>query len=133
MSPKKHPTRVTDRGAGRARLRVAGKYLEAAELIALDSDPYAINVCIGIAVLSGIAAGDAICIAATGSRYSGQDHAAAAAVLEQVDSDMGARLRRLIALKPGSHYGDKLLSAKDRTTALRDAAALVEGAAHRLT
>ncbi|WP_121253692.1 hypothetical protein [Nocardioides ferulae] len=112
---------------------MARKYLEAAELIALDSDPYAANVCVGIAVLSGIAAGDAICIAATGSRYSGQDHAAAAAVLEQVDSEMGGRLRRLVALKPGSHYGDRLLSAKDQTTALRDAGALVEGAASRLS
>jgi hypothetical protein len=132
VSPRKHPTRAADRGVGTARLRVAEKYLEAADLIALDSDPFAINVCVGIAVLSGIAAGDAICIAGTGSRYSGQDHAAAAAVLEHVDSDLGARLRRLVALKPGSHYGDKLLSDKDRTTALRDAAALVEGAARRL-
>lgn len=84
-------------------------------------------------MLSGIAAGDAICIAATGSRYSGQDHNGAAAVLEQVDSDLGGRLRRLVALKPGSHYGDKLLSAKDQASALRDAAALVGGAALRLT
>ena len=133
MSPKKHLTRVADRGVAKARLRVSSKYLEAAELIALDSDPYAVNVCVGIAVLSGVAAGDAICIAATGSRYSGPDHTGAAAVLEQVDSDLGARLRRLVALKPGSHYGDKLLGARDRTTALRDAAALVEDAARRLT
>lgn len=133
MSPKRHPIRPADRAAGQARRRVAAKYLEAAELIALDADPYAINVCVGIAVLSGIAAGDAICIAATGARYSGQDHAAAAAVLEQVDGGMGVRLRRLVALKPGSHYGAKLLSAKDRTTALRDAAALVEDANIRLT
>lgn len=88
MSPKKHPTRAADRTVSKARLRVARKYLDAAELTALDSDPYAVNVCVGIAVLSGIAAGDAICIAATGSRYSGQDHAAAAAVLEQVDTDI---------------------------------------------
>lgn len=50
-----------------------------------------------------------------------------------MDSEMGGRLRRPVALKPGSHYGDELLSTKDRVTALRDAAALVEGAASRLS
>ena len=34
------------------------------------------NVCVGLAVLAGIAAGDAICLSATGERYAGTDHPA---------------------------------------------------------
>ena len=132
MSPKKLPTRLADKATAKARLRVSAKYLEAAQLMAIDDDPYAINVCVGTAVLAGIAAGDAICIASMGERYSGQDHAAAAELLERVDAAMGKRLRRLVALKPGSHYGDKLLSARARGTALADAEALMGNAHQRL-
>ncbi|AWB93414.1 hypothetical protein [Aeromicrobium chenweiae] len=57
------------------------KYLEVAELVASE-DGAAINVCVGTAVLAGIAAADAICAAALGEDYSGTDHAAAASLLE---------------------------------------------------
>lgn len=67
-----------------ARARVAAKYLEVAELVATEEQGEAINVCIGLCVLGGIAAGDAICLIATGERYSGLDHAAAADLLERV-------------------------------------------------
>ena len=86
---------------------------------------------IGLAVLAGIAAGDAICIAATGERYAGQDHAAAAELLERVDAAAGKRLRQLVGLKPGSHYGEDLLAEADRKTALRRADALVKEARTR--
>jgi len=60
LSPKKHPTRAAERSTATARLKVARKYLEAAELFALDADPYATNVAVGVAVLAGLAASDAI-------------------------------------------------------------------------
>lgn len=130
MSPKQHRTQPGDQIAARSRRLVAEKYLEIAELIATE-DGAAINVCVGNAVLAGIAAGDAICTAARGERYSGPDHAAAAAFLGQVDRELGKRLRTLATLKASSHYGDRLLSTADRDQALRQAAALVAAARER--
>jgi len=115
----------------RSRRQIAQKYLEVADVVAVE-DGAAINVAVGLAVLAGIAAGDAICISATGERYSGSDHSAAAELLSRVDAKLGKRLRQLIDLKPGSHYGDRLLSAQDRSIALRAAAALVAAALERV-
>jgi len=130
MSPKKLITRRADPGQAKARRRIAEKYLEVADLVA-DEDGAAVNVCVGLTVLAAIAAGDAICIMATGERYAGHDHIAAAELLERVDAALGRRLRQLVGLKPGSHYGDSLLSVEDRKTALRSARVLVQAAAAR--
>ncbi len=130
MTPKKLPTRTADRAQGRARLAVAQKYLQVAELVA-DEDGAAINVCVGLAVLAGIAAGDALCIAGTSTRYSGKDHDAAADLLAGVDPALGKRLRQLVELKTGSHYGESLLGSSERRAALRAASTLVEAATTR--
>ena len=132
MTPKKLTTRRADPGQAWARRVIAAKYLEVAEVIASE-DGAAVNVCVGLAVLAGIAAGDAICIAAIGERSAGQDHAAAAELLERVDPSSGKRLRQLVGLKPASHYGEELLSETDRKTALRCAASLVQEARSRTT
>ena len=124
MSPKKLQTRRTQAGEGRGRRQVAEKYLEVAMLIDSE-DGAAINVCVGVAVLAGIAAGDAICAAALGERYSGQDHDAAADLLGRVDPTFGKLLGDLVSLKATSHYGSGLLSATQRKTALRCATSLV--------
>ncbi len=129
MSPKKLPARAADLAYATGRRRVAEQYLEAAEL--LEAEDGLINVCVGLCVLAGIAAGDAINAAATGTRYSGQDHLAAADMLKRVDADAGSRLRALVRLKPAAHYGSALLGAGERTTALRNAAHLVADAARR--
>lgn len=130
MNPKKLPVRSGDKGQARSRRRIAAKYLEVAELVAAE-DGAAINVCVGLAVLAGIAAGDAICLAATGERYSGADHPAAAELLGRVNAKDGSHLFKLVALKPASHYGHALLAAPDRDAALDAARALVEAAALR--
>lgn len=130
MSPKKIPVRRAGRAEGMGRRRVAEKYLEVAELIASE-DGTAVNVAVGLAVLAGIAAGDAICITATGERYSGTDHAAAADLLARVDRLLGGELADLVALEPGSHYGDALLKPEQRTRALRAARTLVDEARAR--
>jgi len=83
-----------------------------------------------VAVLAGIAAGDAICSSASGERYSGEDHVAAAMLLGRSDEAAGRHLRKLISFKPDSHYGDHLLTT-DRTAALRAARALVHNARDR--
>lgn len=130
MSPKKLSTRKGTRAEAAGRRRVAEKYLEVASIAATE-DGTAVNVAIGIAVLAGIAAGDAICLAATGERYSGTDHGAAAELLSRIDPARGAELADLVALKPGSHYGQALLTARDRTRALRAAQRLVADARDR--
>lgn len=124
MSPKKVETRLTQPGEGRGRRQVAEKYLEVANLIDSE-DGTAINVCVGVAVLSGIAAADAISAAALGERSTGQDHADAAEVLGRVDPKLAKQLRDIITLKSASHYGFGLLSPAQRKTALRCATALV--------
>ena len=124
MSPKKLQTKRTKPAEGRGRRLVAEKYLEVADLIDSE-DGTALNVCVGIAVLAGIAASDAICAAALGERYSGEDHDAAAELLSRVDPKLGKALHDLVALKGESHYGAALLTAEDRKKALRCASTLV--------
>lgn len=131
MNPRRLTTRPGEPGSARGRRIVAQKYLEVAELVA-DEDGATINVAVGLAVLAGIAAADAICIAAVGQRSAGADHAAAAELLERVDRTLGRRLRSLVALKPASHYGEQLLSTAERTSALRSARVLVGAAAVRV-
>jgi hypothetical protein len=130
MSPSKLTTRPADRAWARGRARVAEKYLEVAGVVD-DEDGAAINVCVGLAVLAGIAAGDAVCAAALGERYSGSDHAAAATLLKRVDADLASKLKTLVDLKPGAHYGTSLLSDRQRKSALRAAAELVDAAISR--
>jgi hypothetical protein len=130
VTPKKLTTTSGSLGAARNRRLVAEKYLEVAELAAVE-DGAAVNVAVGVAVLAGIAAGDAICTAAIGEFYSGQDHAAAADLLGRVDGALGKRLHELADLKPAAHYGSRLLTVKDRTRALRHAEALVAEARAR--
>lgn len=127
MSPKKLPLKPGNRSDARSRRVVAEKYFEVAELIDQE-DGAMINVCVGLCVLACIAGSDAVTMSANGMRYSGTDHGAAADYLEGVDREAGRRLRRLVALKPPSHYGGKLLAAADRRSALRDARELVEAA-----
>ena len=99
----------------------------------IDSeDGAAINVCVGVAVLAGIAAGDAICAAALGERYSGQDHEGAADLLGRVEPKFAKSLRDLVMLKGTSHYGSGLLSTAQRKTAVQCATALVAEARLRL-
>lgn len=115
----------------RNRRIIAARYLEVADLAATEEGPGANNVVVGVAVLAGIAASDAICVAATGSRYAGEDHAEAARVLARTDKKLGAELSKLIRLKPGAHYGSTFISDSDRIRALRAAATLVDAATSR--
>lgn len=82
-------------------------------------------MCVGVAVLAGIAAADAVCAAALGERYSGPDHETAADLLGRVDAKLGKQLRDLVTLKTTSHHGFGLLSPEQRKAALRCAKALV--------
>ena len=124
-------TTAGGRAEGRARRQVAAKYLEAAELAASERGGAVNNVVVGIAVLAGIAASDAVCLFALGVRYSGTDHAEAVTLLRQVDAELANELSKLIRLKPASHYGHSFISEADRTTSLRTARKLVSAAQTR--
>lgn len=110
---------------------IAQKYLEVAELASTEEGPAANNAVVGVAVLAGIAASDAICLSATGSRYAGEDHSEAARLLGGVDRKLGLELQKLVRLKPGSHYGSKFIGAEESKRALRAASTLVVAATER--
>lgn len=88
------------RADARTRLKTARMYLTAAEL-------------------AGIAAADAICAHASGERYRGPDHRAAADHLERVTGDAG-------------HYGVSNVTRTNATKALRRATRLVDAATTRV-
>lgn len=115
------------RADARARLKTARMYLTAAELIVDERADEAATVATGNAVLAGIAAADAICADASGERYRGPDHRAAADHLERVTGDkgLGRTLRELVDLKDAGHYGVSNVSRTNAKKALRRASWLV--------
>lgn len=127
------PARTSPGGRGEARNRrlIAQRYLEVAELATAEQGAATNNVVVGVAALAGIAAGDAICLAATGRRYAGTNHAEAADVLGQTDRALGNELAKLARLKPAAHYGNQFIGDSARTQALRAARRLVAAAVGR--
>jgi len=117
-----------DAGEARRRREVAEKYLEAGELMAEEPEAAAGNVVVGIAVLAGIAAGDAICCVRLGERYRGTDHSEAVRLLARTDRDLSDELAKLVRLKPTSHYGFSFVTEDNRRQALRAASKLVRRA-----
>jgi hypothetical protein len=107
---------------------VAEKYLEAAELMAEEPEAAAGHVVVSVAVLAGIAAGDAICCASLRERYRGTDHFEAVRLLARTDRDLSDELAKLIRLKPTSHYGSSFVTADNRRQAMRAASKLVRRA-----
>ena len=96
-------------------------YLIAAELMVDEATDEAATVATGNAVLAGIAAADALCGYASGERYRGPDHRAAADYLERVtgDESLGLTLRELVDLKDAGHYGVGNVSRTNATTSRR--------------
>jgi hypothetical protein len=120
------------------RLRQAERYLEVAEAVLADetADETAerATVATGNAVLAAIAAADAICCAAAGSRYRGSDHRQAAAHLEQVTGDkkLASLLRDVVDLKDAGHYGLSNIGSSRAKSVLRKADQLVGAARDRV-
>jgi hypothetical protein len=133
VSPR-HTGRTEICGVEQARTRLgqARAFLEVAELVGTDQDePATPNVAAALAVLAGIAAGDAACCAAVGRRSRGQDHMQALTLLAQVAPDgqaMSRDLERLLAVKDDAHYGLLHVSGQRAAAALRQARRLVDAA-----
>ena len=128
--------RVEDCGAeqARTRLRQAEAYLDVAGSVLAEGAPEATTVAAGNAVLAAIAAADAICCAAAGSRYRGSDHRGAADHLEAVTGDkkLGTLLREVVDLKDASHYGLAGVAAARAKSVVRKATAIVDAARSRV-
>ncbi|WP_432510381.1 hypothetical protein [Kineococcus sp. SYSU DK001] len=118
----------------RTRLRQARLYLEAAELVQAEDLAEAATVATGNGVLAAIAAADAICCHAAGTRSRGQDHRQAIGLLQEVtgDATLAKALREVLDLKDAGHYGLSNVSASNCTAALRRATTLVEAAGQRV-
>lgn len=128
---------MTPRGAGRviecspaearARRDQSRAFLEVADLVLTEARRDA-HVSAALAVLSGIAAADAICGLALGKWSRGQDHNQAVVLLEEValrDDTLPTKLRRLLADKDAAHYSPRLITVDKATAMVRQAAALL--------
>ena len=131
MTPRRQGRTATcGRPEAVTRLEHAEKFLKVAALVADEglTIPASASVSASLAVLAGIAAGDAACCAAIGRRSRGQDHKQAVDLIAQVEpggADAAKSLDRLLDLKDTAHYGVINLGSTDLRAALRHAGALV--------
>lgn len=130
--PQKSRTAPCGAAEGRARFRTARAYLEVAKSVLdeRDRDEY-LNVAAGLAVLSGIAASDAICCIRLGCRPRGDDHRSAAELLRTATPDgaeLARALLRLLDLKDAAHYGVMVVASRKARDALRWSTRLVDRA-----
>ena len=120
----------------RARAEHARAYLLVAELIRDDDTLEArTNIMGAIAVLSGIAASDAICGNALGLRVAGDAHAEAIDLLRRAtppDSKAASALTRLLASKTDTQYSAQLVSGTKARELFKAAEQLVNEMNSRL-
>lgn len=109
----------------RARLKKARDYLELAE-VALAADKF--DPAASDAVLAGIAASDAVCCARLRKRSSGDDHEAAARLLETVDPRAATNLTRLLGVKYKAQYDYRPVTRMEAEQAFRRARRLLDTA-----
>lgn len=113
MSRRTKPMTLAE---ARVRAQHAHAFLDAAELVdQLGHDagiPEVGNTIGSLAVLSGIAAADAICGAILGERPSGQAHGEAVELLRRTEPGrrLAPHFRRLIDAKTESQYAATLLT-----------------------
>jgi len=123
-----------------ARARHAHGFLTAAELVGEFSedvgDDAASNVVASLAVLAGIAAGDAICGVILRRRSSSSDHSEAVRLLSTAGTNgvgYSRDLRRLIASKSVVQYSPRIVTAKASRELTAYARRLVEGMERELS
>jgi hypothetical protein len=117
-------------GIRRGRLRKAGHFLEAANLIADQSPTETGNAdaFITLCIHAGIAAADVICCARLGQHAQGENHNEAVTLLAQADGGSARHLRVLLNMKTKVGYSHTEATAADAKRAGRAAEALVETA-----
>ena len=137
MRAAKGRTEDCNRAQAHVRLNQARVFLDVAELVeSEENDLSTEHVSAALAVLAGIAAADAACCAALGTRSRGQDHRQALVLVAQAGSDgraMSRALSQLLDLKDNAHYGMVFVSPEQVKKAVRQARILVAGASKLLT
>lgn len=121
-------TQAFTRVQSRQRLEYARRCHEAGELVGSDdSDSYAAKVAVSLYVLAGIAASDAICGAAIGERWRGDNHRGAVSLLREaiIDQAPGKSLDTLLDLKDAAHYSTAIIDVAAEKRAGRASALLV--------
>jgi hypothetical protein len=113
-------------GDVRARSEAARKFDEVARLVDGEGGEYR-KVSVALAVLAGIAAGDATCGHVLGECSRGQDHRQAVALLRTVRGadDAAGALARLLDLKDAAHYGADSTSSAAVASALHAVATML--------
>ncbi len=131
MAQARNRTQACGSPQARQRLRQAQSFLEVAELTADVNDlslEYA-SVAASVAILAGIAAGDAACCQELGKRSRSDDHHHAETLIQQITPDgkrAAGQLRQLLNLKDTAHYGFISITAPELKRSLRQARHLVE-------
>jgi hypothetical protein len=107
------------------RADAARKFLAASTL--LEGEAGYEQVQAALAVLSGIAAADAVCGKVLGQRARGQDHREATSLLAQVNGaeDAVVALRTLVGQKDNAHYSAELVRSSAALQMARAAGQLV--------
>ena len=124
------PPREGDAATARDRLKKAEEFADSAALH-YDEASGAVenpNAYVALAVLSGIASSDVICIARAGRYNASGNHDEAKALLEVADPDAARHLTRLLQLKTKAEYSANTVSNQDVEKARRAHHALLEQA-----
>jgi hypothetical protein len=124
-------TRLCGSGESARRLAAARQFLAAASLSLDDPDTEAARVTVSNAVTSGIAAADAIRCARLGRHAVGDEHQAAAELLEGCNpggASASRALAWLLSVKTKAQHQTEPLRPAEARGAVRRAAALVAAA-----
>ena len=133
---KPRRTRPASVENARVRFRAGEAYLQVAELVLEEPDRAEMpGVSAGLAVLAGIAASDSLCATRLGQIHRGEDHRAAAGLLEEAVPDgkrLAATLLRLLDLKDEAHYGVLTIPLQRARNAVKWARTLIDRARDEL-
>ena len=128
-------TRKCDQSIIDGRLRKAIQFADAAETIREFADDEADigDAYVTLSVHAGIAAADVLCCVSLGEHAQGDDHDAAAGLLERVPGgkELARSLRVLLGMKTRAGYDARPVSATDRTRAAPATERLVRAARER--
>lgn len=119
----------------RNRLTQAEMYAEVAGMVIGEDDGASLSVATGNAVLAAIAASDAICCHASGTRWRGNKHSDAVKHLDEkvtADPKLAGLLREVLEDKDAAHYGLDNVRLSKAKSAVRKATQLVEAAKARI-
>ncbi len=112
----------------RGRMKKARQFADAASLFVEDartsgelSDAY-----VTLAIHSGIAAADVICVARTGQYSGGDSHSEAVALLKGADQTASKHLARLLTMKASAGYSHRPATKDDVRKAERAHGALLD-------